>query len=62
MSAVELRQRKIRACLAQDLVSLAQLAVLPLQRPDALALVRSRPSPLTAVTLGLTNPVAQGLA
>jgi hypothetical protein len=37
VSAVELRQGKIRRCLAQDLVRLAQLAVLAFER----ALMRS---------------------
>ena len=60
-SAVELRLGKIRAGLAQDLVGLAQLAVLPLQRLDALALVSGRAGPPALVALGLPDPVRQGL-
>src|SRR5437868_10673494 len=62
VSAVELRQGKIRRCLAQDLVRLAQLAVLAFERLDALALVRCRPRPDALVTLSLPHPVAQCLA
>src|SRR4029077_15245014 len=58
----ELRHRKIGRGLAQDLVGLAQLAVLTLQRLDPLALLRGRASPQAPITLGLANPVAQGLA
>src|SRR4051812_19791493 len=60
--AVELRHRKIGRRLAQDLVGLAQLAVLTLERLDPLALLRARASPQAPITLGLANPVAQGLA
>src|SRR5690242_20097388 len=60
--AVELRHRKIGAGLPQDLVGLAQLAVLSFQRLDALALVRGRPGPQTLVALGLSDPLAQRLA
>src|SRR4051794_37426764 len=47
--------------LAQDLIGLAQLAVLALQGLDALLLRRGRPGPQTLVTLGLADPLAQGL-
>ena len=42
--AVELRRCETRRCLPEDLVSLAQLTALALQRTQALALVRGRPS------------------
>ena len=53
---------KYAARLAQDLVGLAQLAVLALQRLDPLALVRGRPGAQALVALGLPHPVAQRLA
>ena len=54
--------RKIGRRLAQDLVGLAQLTVLALQRLDPLAFVRGRPGPQALVALGLPDPVAQRLA
>src|SRR3954454_10123836 len=46
---------------SQDLVGLPELAVLPLQGLDPLALVRGRPGPHAPISLGLANPVAQRL-
>src|ERR687890_763856 len=61
-AAVELRLGKIRAGLAQDLISLAQFTHLPLERLDPL-LVRARwPGAKTLITLRLPHPVAQRLA
>jgi hypothetical protein len=60
--AVELHLGKIRRRLAQDLVRLAQFAVLALEHLDALALVCYRTTPDALVTLGLPHPVAQCLA
>src|SRR3954454_12159128 len=59
--AVEVRHRKIRGRLAQDLVGLAQLAVLALQRSDAFLLGRGRAGAPALIALGLANPAAQGL-
>src|SRR6476661_8645631 len=56
------RARILRWRSSQDLVGLAQLAVLALQRLDPLALVRGRPGPQALVALGLPDPVTQGLA
>ena len=47
--------------LAQDLVGLPQLAVLPLQRLEPLALVRRRTRPDAAVALRLLHPLVQRL-
>src|SRR6201990_2909216 len=60
--AVELRLGKICRRLPQDLVRLAQLAVLALERLDALALVRCRSGPDALVTPRLPHPIAQCLA
>src|SRR3954452_13803018 len=49
------------ARLAQDLVGLAQLAVLALQRSDAFLLDRGRAGAPALIALGLANPAAQGL-
>src|SRR5919205_1720335 len=61
-AAVELRHRKISRGLAEDLVGLPQLADLPLQRLEARALIRRQPGAQTLVALGLSDPLAQGLA
>ena len=53
--AVELRLGKIRAGLAQDLVGLAKLPVLALQRLHPLALVGRRASSTALVALGLAT-------
>jgi hypothetical protein len=60
--AVELRQGKVRRSLVQDLIGLAQLAILPLQRLDGIPLPGCGPSPPAAVTLGLPHPTPQRLA
>src|ERR1700758_1697650 len=60
--AVELRLGKICRRLPQDLVRLAQLTVLTLERLDPLALFCCRTRPKTLVTFGLPHPVAQCLA
>src|SRR3954451_19910689 len=59
--AVELRPGKIRRCLAQDLVRLPELAVLPLKRLELLGDVRRDAAPLAAVDLGLLRPFVQRL-
>src|SRR3954471_858158 len=60
--AVELRHRKIGRCFAQDLIRLAKLSVLPLQRSDPLTFVTREPRPLPLVALGLPHPLPQRLA
>lgn len=52
---------KISASFAQDLVGLAKLAVLSLQRLHSLALVRRRTGPKTPVPFSLGDPVVKGL-
>src|SRR3954451_23148990 len=47
---------------SQDLVGLPEFAVLPLQRLDPLALVRSRPGPHALVAFSLAYPVPERLA
>src|SRR3954463_16122595 len=58
-AAVELRHRKIRGRLAQDLVGLAQFAHFTLQRSDALLLRRGRTGAPALIALSLANPAAQ---
>jgi hypothetical protein len=58
---VELRLGKIRGCLAQNLVGLAQLAVLALQRLDPVAIMRRGTGPQPLVALGPAHPAAQRL-
>src|SRR5262249_60574574 len=60
-SAVELRLGKIRAGLAQNLVGLAQLADLALERLDPLAIISGRAGPFALVALGLSHPTGQRL-
>src|SRR5271154_2916162 len=52
---------KISASLAQDLVGLTQLAVLPLQRLELGGHVRGQARLAPAVSLGLANPLMQRL-
>src|SRR5829696_7884703 len=59
--AVELRQGKIRARLAQDLVGLTQLAVLALQRLQLLGDFDRHAGTLAAVDLRLLHPLVQRL-
>ena len=59
--AVELRLGKIRGRLAQDLVGLSQFAVLAFQRLQLVRYLDQNPSPLTAVDLGLLQPLLQRL-
>lgn len=61
-AAVLLRRRKISRRLAQDLIGLPQLAVLPLQRLDPLALIRRRATAGARVALRQADPVPQRLA
>src|SRR4051812_5636893 len=56
-TAVELRHRKIGACLAQDLVGLPKLTVLPFQGLQLLGHLSRNAGPLPAVDLGLLDPV-----
>src|SRR5208283_5202771 len=60
--AVELRHRKISACLAQDLIGLTQFAVFSLERLDPLALIRRRARASARIALRVANPVPQRLA
>src|SRR5690625_159432 len=59
--AVELRLRKIGAGLAQDLVGLAQLTHLALERLDLFALFRGGSRLQAQIALGLSNPVEKRL-
>ena len=59
--AVELRLRKIRGCLAQDLVGLLELAVLAFKRLQAFAFVGGETGALASVTFGLADPVGERL-
>ena len=59
---VELRLGLIRAGLAQDLVGLAQLPHLPLERLDLVLLRAGRPGPKTLVALGVAHPMVRCLA
>src|SRR5690606_22047093 len=59
-AAVELRLGKIRRRLAQNLVRLAQLAILALELFQSLQVRRGRPGTNAAITLGLSNPTPQG--
>jgi hypothetical protein len=52
---------EIRAGLAQDLVGLAQLAVLALQRFEALTLIGRDAGFAAGISLGLVHPTAQRL-
>ena len=52
---------KISASLAQDLVGLTELAVLPLQRLELGGHVRGQARLAPAVSLGLANPLMQRL-
>src|ERR1700677_206470 len=61
VSAVELRLGKISASFAQDLVGLAKLAVLPLQRLELGGYVRGQARLAPAVALGPANPLMQRL-
>src|SRR3954453_5365625 len=47
---------------AQDLIRLAKLSLLPLQRSDPLTFVTGEPSPMPPVALGLPHPLPQRLA
>jgi hypothetical protein len=60
-TGVELRQGKIGAGLAQDLIGLAQLAVLSLQRFDPLTLLAGGAWSQTLVALDTPHPVEQRL-
>jgi hypothetical protein len=57
-AAVELRLGKTSARLSEDLVGLAQLAVLALQRLQALPLIGGQAGALPAIALGLAHPQA----
>src|SRR6476659_9467852 len=59
--AVELRRRKISACLAQDLVGLPKLAVLPLKGLQLVGHVGRNAGSPPAIDLGLLDPVMQRL-
>src|SRR5688500_6252365 len=59
--AVELRLCKIRGCLAQDLVGLAQLAHFPLEILDPPMLRAARARAALSIALGPTYPAAQRL-
>src|SRR3546814_9169608 len=59
--AVWLRRGKIGRRLAQDLVRLPELAVLPLQLPDPRPIRARRPRPRPLIALGLPHPPAQRL-
>src|SRR5271167_2092416 len=52
---------KISRGLAKNLVGLAKLAVLTLQRLEPLPLVRRQSGPLALIALGLPNPQPQRL-
>jgi hypothetical protein len=60
-AAVELRHRKIGARLAQDLVGLPKLTVLPLEGLQLLGHLGRNAGPLSAVDLGFPDPVMQRL-
>src|SRR5690625_6807850 len=60
-SAVELRLRNIGAGLAQDLVGLAQLTHLALERLDLFAFFRGGTGLPAQIPLGLANPVEKRL-
>src|SRR6476469_3197653 len=60
--AVELRLGKIRQRLAQDLVGLAQLAVLAFKGLDPGAVLRRGAAAKALVTFGLPHPAAKRLA
>jgi hypothetical protein len=60
--AAELRLGEKRTRLAQDLVRLAQLAHVSLERLDAIIFGSSRPGPLTGITFLLADPAAQRAA
>src|SRR5690625_7201511 len=60
-SAVELRLRKIGAGLAQDLVGLAQLTHLALERLDLFAFFRGGTGLQAQIPLGLADPVEKRL-
>jgi hypothetical protein len=55
------RVAQMRARITQDLVRLAQLADLALQRLDALALIRRRAGAQSLVALSLAHPIRQRL-
>lgn len=59
--AALLRLDKIRRCLAQNLIGLAKLAILMLQRLHLFALGGGQALPQIPVMLGLAHPVAQRL-
>src|ERR1700712_5498175 len=59
--AVELRHRKIRRRLAQNLIGLAEFAHLALQGLDALTIIAGWTNPQPLVALRLTHPAAQRL-
>src|SRR5690625_110165 len=60
-SAVELRLRKIGAGLAQDLVGLAQLTHLALERLDLFALLGGGSGRHGQMPVGMANPVEKRL-
>lgn len=60
--AVELRLRKIRAGLVQDIIGLAKLTRLAFQRLDLFALFTRRSGPRTTITFAMAHPIAQCLA
>ena len=60
-AAVDIGLGKIRRRLAQDLIGLPQLAVLPLQGLQLLGHLRRDTNPFAAVDLDLLDPLVQGL-
>ena len=60
-ATVELHLGKILTSQAQDLNDPAQLAVLPFQRLDALAIFAGLTGTLSSVGLLATNPTMQGM-
>src|SRR5215475_15289340 len=61
LPAVELRLGKISRRLAQDLIGLAKLPVLPLQRLEPVRNIRWHAGSFAAVDLGLLDPLMQRL-